>query len=249
MGAIAKSGTRFVLFHSLIDQTMIFIILLLFMVAGFAVQARLKNRFKKYSESYLSSGLSGAEVARRMLNFYGLDSVQIISVPGQLTDHYNPANKTVNLSPEVYEGRNISAAAVAAHECGHAVQHATAYAWLTMRSKMVPVVSFSGKIMNMVFLFSILGMSVLGLGFEQALVVVIAAQAVVATFALVTLPVEYDASRRALVWLQGAGITDASNHHQAEDALKWAARTYLVAAAAAVTQLVYYIMLYMGRRD
>jgi Zn-dependent membrane protease YugP len=228
---------------------MIFIILLLFMVAGFAVQARLKNRFKKYSESYLSSGLSGAEVARRMLNFYGLDGVQIISVPGQLTDHYNPANKTVNLSPEVYEGRNISAAAVAAHECGHAVQHATAYAWLTMRSKMVPVVSFSGKIMNMVFLFSILGMSVLGLGFEQALVVVIAAQAVVATFALVTLPVEYDASRRALVWLQGAGITDASNHHQAEDALKWAARTYLVAAAAAVTQLLYYIMLYMGRRD
>ncbi|NQW41578.1 MAG: zinc metallopeptidase, partial [Cryomorphaceae bacterium] len=228
---------------------MIFIILLLFMVAGFAVQARLKNRFKKYSESYLSSGLSGAEVARRMLNFYGLDSVQIISVPGQLTDHYNPANKTVNLSPEVYEGRNISAAAVAAHECGHAVQHATAYAWLTMRSKMVPVVSFSGKIMNMVFLFSILGMSVLGLGFEQALVVVIAAQAVVATFAIVTLPVEYDASRRALVWLQGAGITDASNHHQAEDALKWAARTYLVAAAAAVTQLLYYIMLYMGRRD
>jgi Zn-dependent membrane protease YugP len=228
---------------------MIFIILLVFMVAGFAVQARLKNRFKKYSESYLSSGLSGAEVARRMLNFYGLDSVQIISVPGQLTDHYNPANRTVNLSPEVYEGRNISAAAVAAHECGHAVQHATAYAWLTMRSKMVPVVSFSGKIMNMVFLFSILGMSVLGLGFEQALVVVIAAQAVVATFALVTLPVEYDASRRALVWLQGAGITDASKHHQAEDALKWAARTYLVAAAAAVTQLVYYIMLYMGRRD
>ncbi len=228
---------------------MIFIILLVFMVAGFAVQARLKNRFKKYSESYLSSGLSGAEVARQMLNFYGLDSVQIISVPGQLTDHYNPANRTVNLSPEVYEGKNISAAAVAAHECGHAVQHATAYAWLTMRSKMVPVVSFSGKIMNMVFLFSILGMSVLGLGFEQALVVVIAAQTVVATFALVTLPVEYDASRRALVWLQGAGITDASNHHQAEDALKWAARTYLVAAAAAVTQLVYYIMLYMGRRD
>ena len=228
---------------------MIFIILLVFMVAGFAVQARLKNRFKKYSESYLSSGLSGAEVARRMLNFYGLDSVQIISVPGQLTDHYNPANKTVNLSPEVYEGRNISAAAVAAHECGHAVQHATAYAWLTMRSKMVPVVSFSGKIMNMVFLFSILGMSVLHFSFEETLVVVIAAQAVVATFALVTLPVEYDASRRALVWLQGAGITDASNHHQAEDALKWAARTYLVAAAAAVTQLLYYIMLYMGRRD
>ncbi len=225
------------------------IILLLFMVLGFAVQARLKNRFKKYSESYLTSGLSGAEVARRMLDFYGLHSVQIISVPGKLSDHYNPANKTVNLSPEVYEGRNVSAAAVAAHECGHAVQHATAYTWLTMRSKMVPVVNMSGQIMNMVFLFSIFGMSILGLGWDQALIVLIVAQTVLATFAVVTLPVEYDASRRALVWLQGAGITDASNHHQAEGALKWAARTYLVAAAAAVTQLLYYIMLYMGRRD
>ena len=225
------------------------IILLLFMVLGFAVQARLKNRFKKYSESYLSSGLSGAEVARRMLDFYGLHSVQIVSVPGKLSDHYNPANKTVNLSPEVYEGRNVSAAAVAAHECGHAVQHATAYTWLTMRSKMVPVVNMSGQIMNMVFLFSIFGMSILGLGWDQALIVLIVAQTVLATFAVVTLPVEYDASRRALVWLHGAGITDASNHHQAEDALKWAARTYLVAAAAAVTQLLYYIMLYMGRRD
>ncbi len=225
------------------------VILIVFMILGFAVQARLKNRFKKYSESYLSSGLTGAEVARRMLDFYGLHSVQIVSVPGRLTDHYNPADKTVNLSPEVYEGRNVSAAAVAAHECGHAVQHATAYAWLTMRSKMVPVVNISGQIMNVIFLFSIFGMSVLGLGFDQALVVLIAAQAVLAAFAVVTLPVEYDASRRALVWLQGAGITDASNHHQAEDALKWAARTYLVAAAAAVTQLLYYIMLYMGRRD
>ena len=168
------------------------IILLLFMVLGFAVQARLKNRFKKYSESYLTSGLSGAEVARRMLDFYGLHSVQIISVPGKLSDHYNPANKTVNLSPEVYEGRNVSAAAVAAHECGHAVQHATAYTWLTMRSKMVPVVNMSGQIMNMVFLFSIFGMSILGLGWDQALIVLIVAQTVLATFAVVTLPVEYD---------------------------------------------------------
>jgi Zn-dependent membrane protease YugP len=184
-----------------------------------------------------------------MLDFYGLHSVQIVSVPGKLTDHYNPADKTVNLSPEVYEGRNISAAAVAAHECGHAVQHATAYTWLTMRSKMVPVVNISGQIMNVIFLFSIFGMSILGMGFDKALIILIAAQSVLAAFAVVTLPVEYDASRRALVWLQGAGITDASNHHQAEDALKWAARTYLVAAAAAVTQLLYYIMLYMGRRD
>ena len=227
----------------------IMLVSLIFVGISMLVSYRLRSKFSEYSQFPLSSGLSGREVAERMLRDNGIYDVKVVSVDGFLSDHYNPADKTVNLSPDVYNNTTIAAAAVAAHECGHAVQHATAYAWLTMRSKMVPVVSFSGKIMNMVFLFSILGMSVLGLGFEQALVVVIAAQAVVATFALVTLPVEYDASRRALVWLQGAGITDASNHHQAEDALKWAARTYLVAAAAAVTQLLYYIMLYMGRRD
>ena len=228
---------------------MFILILLVFMALGFAVQARLKNRFKKYSQELLHGGMTGAEVARAMLDHYGLSSVSITAVPGKLTDHYNPANKTVNLSPEVYEGRSVAAAAIAAHECGHAVQHASAYAWLTMRTKMVPVVNASGQIMNIVFFASLFGMSLLGLGYDGILLLLIGAQAIIAGFAVVTLPVEYDASRRALVWLKGAGITNPHNHGMAEDALKWAARTYLVAAAAAVTQLLYYVMLYLGRRD
>ncbi|HAB36077.1 MAG TPA: hypothetical protein DCE58_05690 [Cryomorphaceae bacterium] len=228
---------------------MFILILLVFMGLGFAVQARLKNRFKKYSQELLHGGMTGAEVARAMLDHYGLSSVSITAVPGKLTDHYNPATKTVNLSPEVYEGRSVASAAIAAHECGHAVQHASAYAWLTMRTKMVPVVNASGQIMNIVFFASLFGMSLLGLGYDGILLLLIGAQAIIAGFAVVTLPVEYDASRRALVWLKGAGITNPHNHGMAEDALKWAARTYLVAAAAAVTQLLYYVMLYMGRRD
>ena len=228
---------------------MFIVILLVFMGLGFAVQARLKNRFKKYSQELLHGGMTGAEVARAMLDHYGLSSVSITAVPGKLTDHYNPANKTVNLSPEVYEGRSVAAAAIAAHECGHAVQHASAYAWLTMRTKMVPVVNASGQIMNIVFFASLFGMSLLGLGYDGILLLLIGTQAVIAGFAVITLPVEYDASRRALVWLKGAGITNPHNHGMAEDALMWAARTYLVAAAAAVTQLLYYVMLYLGRRD
>jgi len=228
---------------------MFIVILLVFMGLGFAVQARLKNRFKKYSQELLHGGMTGAEVARAMLDHYGLSSVSITAVPGKLTDHYNPANKTVNLSPDVYEGRSVAAAAIAAHECGHAVQHASAYAWLTIRTKMVPVVNASGQIMNIVFFASLFGMSLLGLGYDSILLLLIGTQAVIAGFAVITLPVEYDASRRALVWLKGAGITNPHNHGMAEDALKWAARTYLVAAAAAVTQLLYYVMLYMGRRD
>jgi Zn-dependent membrane protease YugP len=225
------------------------LILLVFMALGFAVQARLKNRFKAYSKEMLHGGMTGAEVARAMLDHYGLQSVRITAVPGKLTDHYNPANKTVNLSPEVHDGRSVAAAAVAAHECGHAVQHATSYAWLTMRTSMVPVVNASGQIMNVVFLASIFGFSLLGMGFDGILLLLIGTQAVIAGFAVITLPVEYDASRRALVWLKGAGITNPHNHGMAENALQWAARTYLVAAAAAVTQLLYYVMLYMGRRD
>ncbi|MFM1883852.1 MAG: hypothetical protein RL168_36, partial [Bacteroidota bacterium] len=179
---------------------MFILILLVFMALGFAVQARLKNRFKKYSQELLHGGMTGAEVARTMLDHYGLSSVSITAVPGKLTDHYNPANKTVNLSPEVFEGRSVAAAAIAAHECGHAVQHASAYAWLTMRTKMVPVVNASGQIMNIVFFASLFGMSLLGLGYDGILLLLIGAQAIIAGFAVVTLPVEYDASRRALVW-------------------------------------------------
>jgi hypothetical protein len=217
------------------------------MALGFYVQNRLKSRFKKYSKELLHNGMSGAQVAEAMLDHYGISSVNVVSVPGKLTDHYDPANRTVNLSPEVYEGRNVASAAIAAHECGHAVQHSTAYFWLGMRTKMVPVVNASSQIMRMVFFASIFGMYSLSLGGNTILLVLIAVQAVIASFAVVTLPVEYDASRRALVWLKGAGITNPHNHSMAEDALKWAARTYLVAAIAAATQLLYYVMLYMRR--
>jgi hypothetical protein len=226
---------------------MFILIIVVFMALGFYVQNRLKSRFKKYSKELLHNGMSGAQVAEAMLDHYGISSVNVVSVPGKLTDHYNPANRTVNLSPEVYEGRNVASAAIAAHECGHAVQHSTAYFWLGMRTKMVPVVNASSQIMRMVFFASIFGMYSLSLGGNTILLVLIAVQAVIASFAVVTLPVEYDASRRALVWLKGAGITNPHNHSMAEDALKWAARTYLVAAIAAATQLLYYVMLYMRR--
>jgi hypothetical protein len=226
---------------------MFILIIVVFMALGFYVQNRLKSRFKKYSKELLHNGMSGAQVAEAMLDHYGISSVNVVSVPGKLTDHYNPANRTVNLSPEVYEGRNVASAAIAAHECGHAVQHSTAYFWLGMRTKMVPVVNASSQIMRMVFFASLFGMGLLGLGYSNILILLIAVQAVIASFAFVTLPVEYDASRRALVWLKGAGITNPHNHSMAEDALKWAARTYLVAAIAAATQLLYYVMLYMRR--
>jgi len=229
---------------------MLFVILIGFMIAGYYVQYRLKSKFKKYSQEALSSGLSGREVAEKMLADHGITAVQVLSVPGKLTDHYNPADKTVNLSPEVHNGRTVAAAAVAAHEVGHAVQHATAYQWLQLRSKMVPVVSFSGKIMNFVFLFMIIGAGAMQwFSFDTVLITLILAQAAITAFTLVTLPVEYDASNRALVWLRTAGITGRQEHADAEDALKWAARTYLVAALAAATQLAYYIMLFLGRRD
>jgi len=226
------------------------IILLVFMGIGFFVQMRLKSKFKKYGKIALASGLSGREVALKMLADFGITSVTVQSVPGKLTDHYNPADKTVNLSPEVYNGRSVSAAAVAAHECGHAVQHATAYKWLGLRSQMVPIVNVSGKIINFIFLAMLFGAFLLkAFPLDVVFITLIVAQAAITAFTLVTLPVEYDASNRALAWLRTAGITGQEEHAQAEDALKWAARTYLVAALAAITSLAYYIMMFMGSRD
>ncbi len=225
------------------------LILLAFMGIGFYVQWQLKKRFKKYGESLLSNGMTGRAIAEKMLHDNGIYDVQIVSVPGKLSDHYNPQDKTVNLSPEVYSGQSVSAAAVAAHECGHAVQHATAYRWLNMRSMMVPMVNLSSQLMNVLFLLSIFGMFAFGLGQDLLIQILIAAQSVITVFALVTLPVEYDASNRALAWLETTNITPGLQQEEAKDALKWAARTYLVAAIAAVTQLVYYIMMYMGRSD
>lgn len=221
-----------------------YLIIIVFLIAGLVVQQRLKSKFNKYSKEALTNGMSGAEIAQKMLEDHGIYDVRIESVPGKLTDHYNPANKTVNLSPEVYSGRSISAAAVAAHEVGHAVQHAQSYKWLEMRSQLVPMAQFSGKIMNLVFWSMILGVGFLGIfGMNTAIWILIATQLVITAFTIITLPVEYDASNRALAWLTTSGLITSQEHDKANDALSWAARTYLVAALASMAQLAYYFTL------
>jgi uncharacterized protein len=220
---------------------MIWVIIIGFMIVGGIVSSKLKSKFKTYSQIPTLSGMSGKEIAEKMLSDNGIRDVKVISVPGKLTDHYNPMDRTVNLSPDVYQGRHVAAAAVAAHECGHAVQHARAYTWLQMRSQMVPIVNFSNSMMGTVFIIGIFGGSFLGLGWENMLKIFILLQAVVTAFTLVTLPVEFDASSRALVWLKSSGITGDRELTYASDALKWAASTYVVAALAAVTYLLYYV--------
>lgn len=229
---------------------MLIVIGIVFMLASWIASTRLKNKFKKYSQVQIGSGLSGREIAELMLRDNGIYDVTVTSVEGHLTDHYNPVNKTVNLSPEVYHGRSAAAAAVAAHECGHAVQHATAYSFLQFRSAMVPVQNISGRIMNFVILLSIFGGGFfLGMGFDNILLILIACQTVITLFTLVTLPVEYDASNRALAWITNRNIVDSKEHDMAKDALNAAASTYLIAALGAVTTLAYYILMFLGSRD
>lgn len=217
------------------------------MAIGGLVSSRLKSKFREYGEIPLSSGMSGKEVAEKMLRDNGIHDVQVNASDGFLSDHYNPADKTVNLSPEVYSGRSISAAAVAAHECGHAVQHATAYSMLQFRSAMVPIVKVSTTLGQWV-LFAGAGFY-FGQGSQTLLLIGIILFAATTLFSLVTLPVEYDASRRALVWLENTGMTSRTEHDQAADALKWAARTYVVAAIASLVQLLYFISIFLNRRD
>lgn len=215
-------------------------------IASYIVQFQLKSKFEKYSKIPLDNGMSGREVAEKMLRDNGIYDVQVISTEGMLTDHYNPANKTVNLSEGVYHSCSVAAAAVAAHECGHAVQHARAYAPLQMRSKLVPVVQFSSSIMSWVILAGILLVQT----FPEILFFGILLFATTTAFSFITLPVEIDASRRALVWLSSAGITNSRNLEGATDALKSAAYTYVVAALGSLATLLYYVMIYMGgRRD
>lgn len=221
------------------------IIFIAIAILSYIVQASLKSKFEKYSKISLSNGMTGREVAEKMLRDNGIYDVRVISTPGMLTDHFNPANKTVNLSEGVYSSCSVAAAAVAAHECGHAVQHARAYAPLQMRSALVPVVQFSSSIVSWVLLAGILLNEV----FPQLLLIGICLFAMTTLFSFITLPVEIDASRRALAWLGSAGITNAYNHNQAKDALKSAAYTYVVAALGSLATLVYYIMIYMGRRE
>lgn len=218
----------------------------LFIGLSLIVSMILKGKFSKYGKIPLASGLTGRQVAERMLRENGIYDVQVTSVQGFLSDHYNPVNKTVNLSPEVYNGASISAAAVAAHECGHAVQHAQAYTWLNFRSKLVPAVQFSSGIINIVLL---IGVVLAMAGKPFLLLIGIGLLAVTVLFTLVTLPVEFDASRRALLWLNGTTVASASEYPKAKDALHWAAMTYVVAALAAVVNLIQYVMLFLGSRD
>jgi Zn-dependent membrane protease YugP len=220
---------------------------MIFVGISMLVSGILKSRFKAFSKIPLKSRLSGKEVAEKMLRDNGIYDVKVISSQGFLSDHYNPVNKTVNLSPEVYENYSVAAAAIAAHECGHAVQHATAYAWLQFRSKMVPVVQFSSTIVNWILLIGVLLASS---GNTTLLLVGIGLFAFTVLFSLITLPVEFDASKRALAWLNTTNVTTAEEYPKAKNALTWAAMTYVVAAMAAVVTLVQYVMIYLGgRRD
>lgn len=227
---------------------MYFIIIIVFMIASLVVSTRLKNKFKKYSHIALSSGLSGKEIAELMLADNGIRDVRVMSVEGQLTDHYNPANKTVNLSPDVYHGRSAAAAAVAAHECGHAVQHATAYSMLEFRSAMVPIQNISSSVINVVFMLMFFGAFFLnGLIAPQiAILVIIACYGIFTLFAFVTLPVEFDASKRALAWIEARNIVTPKEHDMAKDALNTAAQTYVIAALSSLATLLYWVMVYLG---
>ena len=224
----------------------ILLVSLLFIGISMVVSLILKRRFAAYSKIPLAARLTGKEVSEKMLRENGIYDVKVVSVAGFLSDHYNPLNKTINLSPEVYNNYSVAAAAIAAHETGHAVQHATAYSWLTLRSKLVPAVQFSSTLVNWILL---IGVIMASSGNSTLLLVGIGLFALSVLFSIITLPVEFDASRRALAWLQQTNVTTATEYPKAKNALTWAAMTYVVAALAAVFTLVQYILIYMGGRD
>jgi uncharacterized protein len=221
---------------------MIWVILIISMLISWYISYMLKSKFKEYSQLPIGQNLSGKEVAERMLNENGIHDVKVISVEGALTDHYNPLNKTVNLSPDVYNGRNVAATAVAAHECGHALQHATAFSFLQMRSALVPAVSFSSNWVQWILLAGVLMINT----FPYLLLFGILLFALTTLFSFITLPVEIDASRRALVWLENSDLTSSNQHDKAKDALKWAAYTYVVAALSSLAVLLYYVSIFLG---
>jgi len=235
---------------------MYFILFIGIMILSFVVSQKLKNKFKKYSQIRWNADLSGREVAEQMLRDNRIYDVRVLNVPGRLTDHYNPADKTINLSDDVYHGRSAAAAAVAAHETGHAVQHATAYSFLEFRSAMVPVQNISAKILNFAIMFLFFG-GFLFMGtaggsgnlLETGLLIIIACYAVITLFSLVTLPVEFDASKRALAWIKGRNIASPQEYGMAQDALKWAAMTYVVAALGSIMALLYYVSIFLGSRE
>ena len=224
---------------------MIYVIFIAFALISFLVQKVLQTKFDNYSKVAIPNGLTGKDIAEKMLRDNGITDVSVISTEGRLTDHYNPATKTVNLSKDVYYGNSVAAASVAAHECGHAVQHANAYSFLTLRSKLVPAVSFASQWMSWVLLAGILMLE----SFPGLLLFGIVLYGVTTLFSVVTLPVEINASSRALVWLSNAGVTNVYTHDKAQDALRWAAYTYVVAALGSIATLVYYILIFLNRRE
>jgi Zn-dependent membrane protease YugP len=227
---------------------MLILISIVFTVIGMILSGTLRSKFSRYSKVPLTNGMSGADVAATMLRHYGIQDVQVIHVEGELTDHYNPATKTVNLSQDVYHGRNVAAAAVAAHECGHAVQHATAYSMLQLRSALVPIVNIAASLQQYLFMMALVGMSMFNN--QYILLVVLIVFGITCFFSLVTLPVEFDASRRALAWLDTSGVAARGEQYDgAKDALFWAAMTYVAAALAALLQFVYLLMKFLGNRE
>lgn len=226
-------------------------ILVAFMLISMIVSSQLKSRFRRYSRIAVNYGLTGKDVAEKMLRENGITDVSVVSVQGELTDHYNPANRTVNLSRDVYYGQSVSAAAVAAHETGHAVQHDKAYSMLQFRSALVPVQNISARVMNFIFIAMFFGAFALPglINFNLAIMIIIACYAIFTLFALVTLPVEIDASRRALAWLSSSNVTNSETYGKARDALKWAAYTYVVAALSSLAMLLYFIFMLLGRRS
>ncbi|MBF0596213.1 zinc metallopeptidase [Faecalibacter rhinopitheci] len=224
-----------------------YILIGLFMLISMGVSSQLKRKFAKYSKTFLANGMSGKEIAEKMLRDHGITDVRVISTPGQLTDHYNPADKTVNLSEVVYHERNAAAAAVSAHECGHAVQHAIGYSWLEMRSRMVPAVNIASRLNQWILMLGLVVATTSGNPY--LLWIGIALFAITTLFAFITLPVEYDASNRALAWLKNKNIVLPNEYDGAKDSLKWAARTYVVAAIGSLAQLIYFIMLATGNRN
>lgn len=223
----------------------ILVLSLVFLLISMLVSGVLKGKFTTYGRIPISAGLTGREVALQMLRDSGIADVKVVSVNGFLSDHYNPVTKTINLSPEVYNSSSVAAAAVAAHETGHAVQHASAYQWLSLRSRLVPVVQFSSSILNWVLLFGVIFVN----SFPQLLLGGIILFALTTLFSVITLPVEFDASRRALAWLQRTNVTNSIEYPKAKDALKWAALTYVVAAFASIAMLIQYVMIFLGGRD
>ncbi len=228
----------------------IILIVIVFALLGYLVSNKLKKKFKAYSQTALKSNLSGKEIAELMLADHQIHNVSVNCVEGQLSDHYNPMDKSVNLSPDVYYGRNAAATAVAAHECGHAVQHASAYTWLKLRSTLVPIQNASGKILNIVLIASLFGgMALFNLPYEIIGVIIVGSYSILTLFTFVTLPVEFDASKRALAWVQERNIVTPEEYGMSKDALKWAAMTYVVAALASLATLAYYFFIFFGGRD